>query len=351
MVKKERAVYLDTICGILIIHMIYTCHLPSFAAGLDTARQWPIFIIPGLVLGFFMSWFFFKSGMFYKEKPFREVLRSSAKRLLVPYIVFTIIGAICEILFRIGDPSLSTFGLITRPLYETLYDESPSWSLANWFLLSLFIVRIAFAALKKMKVNTIVIFTVSLLLAYAVNKLYYVIQPAPYVIMIGGKHLLLYIPYYWGNIFYGLVFYSLGLLLKDLQFNKYAFVIAAALYIIHFFYKSGIDVRADDVHGMFPAYPLAVVYSIAGIIVFNNIFKRFINKKIPLLTYVGKNSMIYYVTHYITLSVMFNVFVGDVSKRTDKPLLYIEGAIILTIALFIYDRIFTKTKAKRIIQG
>lgn len=45
-------------------------------------------------LSFFMAWFFYKSGMFYKDRNFNEVFRYGIKRLIVPAIVFSLIGFI-----------------------------------------------------------------------------------------------------------------------------------------------------------------------------------------------------------------------------------------------------------------
>lgn len=74
MAKSNRVYYLDTICGILILHMIFIIHLPHFVG--TECPSWIIFKGPKMVLDFFMSWFFFKSGMFFKEKKrFMKLLR------------------------------------------------------------------------------------------------------------------------------------------------------------------------------------------------------------------------------------------------------------------------------------
>lgn len=230
------------------------------------------------------------------------------------------------------------------PIIETVVAESPLFSLANWFLLSLYIVRILYCVLHKLHIKPLAVFVISILLAYTVNRICYVIEP---VFVIGSKHILF--PFYFGNIFYGLAFYSLGYLLKKVQFHKIIFGVSILIYIIHFFYYSRMDVRADIASGMSPAYALAVIYNIAGIIVINNIFIKYIASKVVLLTYIGKNSMIYYVTHYIILNVMVGLFQGIIKNAMNKPLLYIIFAIVLAVILFFVDRLFVKTKFKIII--
>lgn len=341
---KNRVLYLDTICGILILHMIYTCHLPLFVDNTE-CQSWLLFKIPSMFFGFFMGWFFFKSGMFYKEKPIRDVIKASNQRLLLPFIFFTIIGSILQVVFGFYNHTYtSILKLIASPIAETIKCESPGFSLANWFLLSLYVVRIVYVILQRIGIRPIIIFFCSIILAYIVYYICYIKEPVLFVI--ASKKI--YLPFYLGNMFYGLAFYSLGHLLKTIQFNKILFVTSLLVYIVHFFYISGIDVRQDYAEGAYPSYLLAVIYSLAGIIVINNIFKIFISRKIPLLTYIGKNSMIYYVTHYTTLCVLVGL-IQNIKDEIDKPLLYIMLAIILTILLIIYDRIFTRTKFKRIL--
>ena len=80
---KQRQIYLDNVCGLLIIHLIFTGHQPLFCNYTDSAIE---FVVK--LLSFLMAWFFFKAGMVYKERPVKEVVRSSFKRLLVPYMIF-----------------------------------------------------------------------------------------------------------------------------------------------------------------------------------------------------------------------------------------------------------------------
>ena len=73
---KQRQIYLDNVCGLLIIHMIFICHQPLFCNYTDSAVE---FVLK--LLSFFMAWFFFKAGMVYKERPVKEeILPDGAKR-------------------------------------------------------------------------------------------------------------------------------------------------------------------------------------------------------------------------------------------------------------------------------
>ena len=85
----ERQSYLDNISAILIAYMIFIVHLTYFCP----VHGFIISILRSLFY-FFMAWFFFKSGMFFREKEIKAVVKSSAKRLLIPWAVFNAIGII-----------------------------------------------------------------------------------------------------------------------------------------------------------------------------------------------------------------------------------------------------------------
>lgn len=64
----KRNPIIDNIAGILIIYMI-VYHIFQWCDLSDINRSYCM-----LPLSFFMFWFFYKSGMFYKEKTCKEVL-------------------------------------------------------------------------------------------------------------------------------------------------------------------------------------------------------------------------------------------------------------------------------------
>lgn len=84
---NQRQIYLDNVCGLLIVHMIFICHQPLFCNYSNSAIEFSL-----KLLSFFMAWFFFKAGMVFRERPIKDIVRSSIKRLLVPYMVFSVFG-------------------------------------------------------------------------------------------------------------------------------------------------------------------------------------------------------------------------------------------------------------------
>lgn len=76
---SKRDNTLDCACGILIIHMILG-HIFQWSQLTTTHfYQWMN------ILYFFMPWFFFKAGIFYKKTPVKKVFSTSFHRLIVPF--------------------------------------------------------------------------------------------------------------------------------------------------------------------------------------------------------------------------------------------------------------------------
>ena len=66
-------------------------------------------------------------------------------------------------------------------------------------------------------------------------------------------------------------------------------------------HPSHIDLRTNVLYGN-GIFLLAIAFSISGCIVINNFFKHI--PKIPILHYIGKESMVFYVTHMLILELL-----------------------------------------------
>ena len=69
--KRQR--YIDALSGLLIINMIL-----GHCIQLADCSDIPLYNWMN-ALSFFMPWFFFKSGMFYREKSLKETIYGGAK--------------------------------------------------------------------------------------------------------------------------------------------------------------------------------------------------------------------------------------------------------------------------------
>ena len=72
---KERQAHIDMAAGIMLAWMILG-HVASHASYHGA------FLRIGIYLSFFMPWFFYKAGMFYKLKPLKDGRIGGAKSYL-----------------------------------------------------------------------------------------------------------------------------------------------------------------------------------------------------------------------------------------------------------------------------
>ena len=273
--------------------MIYTCHIAS-----QCGEPRPILITEiNIALSFFMSWFFFKGGMMHKKIPQKELIKKSTHRLLVPYAIFLFLGLL---LYGISEftskENLTAIAFLKDEVIHLLYTAEIQPVAPVWFLLSLFFVRLLFNRFSSF-VQPFYISIFFVLAGFGLSVLQN--YGLTHEIQVMGRKIHILIPHYLGNICHGLSLYSLGFCLKEKQFKKVLFILALVLFVLKFIIPAGIDFRANNPLGS--NYLLAVIYEIAGCIVINNVFKRFVDVKIPFVTYIGITSMIYYLVHYPVL--------------------------------------------------
>ena len=299
--KPTRDNSLDTVAGIMTIYMIFN-HVFVFTSTTESE----LFLKQLCILGFFMHWFFFKAGMFYKPSADYKVLAvKKYKRLIIPYLVFAIIGQIAHSVLLIvkGDYNITHHTL--KPLEYIFTTGAPSGISPLWFLFSLF--------------------GATLLFNYIITKKRWLL----FAIIVIIPFLLIYTKPYWiANICVGIIFIFLGYKLKELQYNNYIFVVSIILYLLlQTLYPSAVHMRAN--HAAFGSYILFYPIALFGIISINNIFKR-IRYNFPLLSWVGRNSMGFYLIHWVIMTLVETVFV----------LLSVNNLQLYTISLAVANIVF-----------
>lgn len=342
---RQRSYYLDNVCCVLIMHMIYTTHI-AYNCGPEVPD---VFGIIGSVLSFFMSWFFFKGGMMHKDSTTKELLRKSTKRLLIPYIIFLIVGIGLDFIIKCSqNGDLYILGFLKEEL-SIIFTISIVWPTgASWFLLSLFVARIFFNVLRT-KVHPIIITIAFAFLAYGI----FVMQTnnCLYRIKFPGITSYLDVPtFYMGTMCHGLSIYSLGYYLKEKQFSRIWFVPAVMLFVLKFVFPAGLDFRANEVYGDTNLYMLAVVYGMSGCIVMNNLFKTFFDKRIPLITHIGTNSMVYYLVHFPILHTIKVLYLKPYIEY-EFLIRFFSISAIITLVLIVADFVFRYKKLRFIIGG
>ena len=264
--------------------------------------------------------------MHYKKRTVKEELIKCWRRLLIPFLV---INGICFLIrvFIFKDASLIEI------LKTDLYRESDVMCNPLWFCLSLSLVRILYQLFKNDRIRPIVVlifFIIAVFLNY-------------YSYGLDDKRIIS-IPPWIGNIFLGFFFYGLGDYMKEIQFKRKPFVIAIILFLGFQFFHVSLDFYKNASEN---SYLLAVLYDLSGIIVFNNLFKLCLNVKIPLLTHIGANSMVYYISHYT----FFYLLLINHAYEAPDWLVFAVAVTLTIVFLLLMDWLLTKTPMKWLIGG
>lgn len=275
---EQRQIHLDTIGGILICYMMLMHILLWRQIPLTNDSIW---LEP---LKFFMFWFFFKSGEFFRLKTTKAKLIGGGKKLLVPFIVFSFLGYCLNVYSLIKSGDTNWVHYVLTPIKELVFGGSIGGNDVLWFLTSLFLVQIIFNELMKRNIKALSIVVAAVIVAFLCH-IFGITKPA-----------------YLANVSLGIALYSLGYMFKDIQYNKRIFIVAVVVYTaIMFFKPSHIDLRTNTLseNGV---YILALMFSVCGCISINNIFSHI--PRLPIITYIGNKSMNFYVMHMLVLGII-----------------------------------------------
>lgn len=280
-VKRDTS--LDFISGILIIHMIL---------GHTMARPFILtFNYLQCFLFFYMPWFFFKSGMFFrKDDDFRSFAKKKAERLIKPFLFFSLLGEPIFYLdsFLSGVPLSNWYHYIASvrslPYLGNFVGNPPCW-----FLLSLFVIFVVYNQFLY-KCNKIMV----PLLLFGVLLINHYYNPFPI--------------YSVTHTVSGCLYFILGFALKELQYKKHIFIASLLILTLAIPFNSFVGMAFDLFE--FGNYILWYPFSLCAIIVINNVAK-YIPGDIAIskfFVWVGQNSMLLLVIHWpilIALKVVF----------------------------------------------
>ena len=210
---------------------------------------------------------------------------SGGQKLLYPFVIFSILGYVIHIVsifYLSGDRNWIHY--ILTPMKELVLGGSVGGNDVLWFLTSLFMVQVLFNELMVWKIKIPYVAIGGFIIAYLCHILH-IDKPA-----------------YLANVALGISMYSLGYLWGKKQFTAKLSTFAAFIYIsVMLFHPSHIDLRTNALYGN-GIYFLAIVFSLSGCIVINNVFHHL--PRIPIINYVGRESMAFYVTHMLILELL-----------------------------------------------
>lgn len=306
----KRILYLDSAGAILLIYMIIG-HCCQWSHTFDIYFKYTYW------LNFFMPWFFFKAGMFFRNRPVKEEIKKSFRRLIVPYIVFTIVGTTLLWIKQIIEGDLSFNSLMT-PLYTIIKYGAAPGNLALWFLPSLFVVRVLFVFIYR-KIGLSYSFKRKLLWGGVFMILILSYIPLSY----SKESFGIKYPLYFSNISSGLMYYWIGYTLRNYLPQWWHFFILSLIYIVLMFYfPVCVDMRTGDlIEGNLLLW---IPVSVIGILLINSLCKFLFNSK-NVLSYIGNNMMPYYCMHWCVIIIVSIFFI---SKDTYPNIPFLIALII-----------------------
>lgn len=312
----NRQKHIDEVSGLLILVVIimHCFHNADLIHTKAYSITYPFY--------FSMPWFFFKSGMYYHHRENKLALRNGFFQLIVPFLFFSSIGVIIHTLRTLIQGCADWGEYLYLQIHQFLWDVSFKGNDPLWFLFVLFMVKLLFNGLEKFNVLWI-----SLICFLVFNALYY---------------LHLDCPYFLASIPAGFIFYTLGYTFKHRQYNKIVASLSAIVYILCALFGWVIVDMHWNICNI-GNYILWVPTSLAGIVLFNYLFKLF-PFTIGLLEWIGKHAIILYVTHWLIIETALLV-TKDILSISNLKLIF---AILITAEIVSLPIITTILSRKRL---
>ena len=265
---KERSRYIDEVSGLLILAMV-SIHVTS-RFEVDNTLLLKIFF-------YFMPWFYYKSGLFYKQKDLAGAIKQSVNKFLKPYIFYTLLGILLCL------PWYSDGEIIIKSIKEIIKCGSCYFNIPLWFLMSLAFVHLLSQLLLK-KIGKLLTAIISFLgslfcFHFQINELSWI----PYTFM-------------------GLFFYSIGASIANVnnkKTNRIIQITALLLVLAYCFSPSFVHMRSNRLEsGLFEIWMLASGAACYLLIV---IFRQH-HKTSLMLCFIGENAMALLTTHWIVIN-------------------------------------------------
>lgn len=279
---RTRVEYLDGLAGLLICYMMLNHIVLRSNIGISVDNVW---LEP---LQFFMFWFFYKSGMFYKPKTTKQLLISGGQKLIVPWLVFGMLGHIVNCISLAIEGDFNWKHYLLSPFKELLFTGGLEGNRPMWFLFTLFCTQLIFNFLHKREISSWLMVICGMVWSMSMYQLGY------------------NSPTYMVNIPLAIAVYALGYLWKDTQFSKLYVTISTVVYFAVLLICPSHLIFAANTLNSGGIYVFAIVFSIAGCVLFDNIFRYL--PHVTILQYIGRHSMVYYVSHWLLLTLCLIVF-------------------------------------------
>lgn len=289
----DRYNNLDNACGILILYMIFMHSSIHF--GFDDSS---LVVYLRHVFFFFMPWFYLKNGYFFKVSERTTLIKYGFKRLIKPYLAWMLIGHLVYCIYL----SISGFNdwklYIVYPIRQLLCDSALVGNLPLWFLLSLFIVRFIANEIIKFRFNlAIVLFSLGFVCYF--SSLF---SPIKVILL--------------SNVPTGLFFFLTGYIINNrfssfsAKQEKYQGLFFACILLIFlsivFLGQCYVDMRVNILWE--GSYLCWLIGSVPACLAINIICRMRIFGNLGL-GWIGRNSIMFYVSHWVIFYIIHTIIV------------------------------------------
>lgn len=358
--SEARLPWLDFASGIMILWMIIY-HALQASWGYEVRDLWGItdasllpkgihaFInsegklevlnpcVVFLWLHFFMPWFFYKSGQFFKKNSITDNLKKDSRKLLKAFLIWSTVGYVFFLVFGLIDGSLNFKSATYSIVRNLLLNGQIPINGPCWFLLSLFGVRQVANILLPQRGSKCFIFglmgvvLISYFFAFFANRF--------------NNDLL---PYWIGNGIAGLCYFSLGYALKDRESNSCVIVLSVLVTVS--FGVFGFPMVNMFYNKLFSGnfYLLWIPVSLCCIITFNALCKL-LNEfvRVKIIENIGRNALTILVTHcliYLTIAKVFSYCTIELSHVVMFSAIILSYILILPVCCVLKNNIVQKEK-------
>ena len=278
--EQKRVKFVDLAGGILILwimafHAMNNCKV---FGEVDVRVALPF-------LTFSMPWFFYRSGQFFKEMPCRKGVVKDCKKLLIPFLKWSLIGYVVYLAILAIDRNLTWHSSVvdvlkTFSIYGYILVNVPSW-----FVLSLLFVRIISRFLIRWSIPPVATIIICIAIGFGLHRLN---NPLPF-----------YIP----NVAMGIAFFMIGYRLGRYETNKQLFAVCLVGYLAFLLWGPSIVGHHRNIllSGDYLLWPL---FAYCGIVAFNNLCRyldAFLSRsalgKYRPITFIGQYTLILLVAH------------------------------------------------------
>ena len=280
MAAKARIAYIDFMKGLCII-LVVAFHVKTTAFGDPYGYMLQQFRIP---------MYFFLSGLFFKlYDGFFDFARKKVNNIIVPLVVFLIIGTIYCFGRNLLESHFSVSEALDRMPLNPIENNTPTW-----FLVVLFEVNIIYYLLQKYLPRWLTIVAALLLSAigYAIVQMHYTIYCYIDIAFVAMPFFVL-----------GSESRKLGLLERG-PHVAVRVIFAVAVAVILFFFSQ----RINMLHRVYPSY--FRLYMLPALSIMSLLFLcQYIKRPVPIISHLGRYSIMVLGTHYFLIG-PFKALIG-----------------------------------------